>query len=379
MERVRIGVIGCGGMGQAHIKSIKELPEAELGAVSDIDGETVEKVSKEHGVKGFVDYRELLESGLVDAVLIATPHYFHPPIGIAAFEKGLHVLSEKPIAVAVSAADEFLKAARKSGKVFAVMFQQRTLPAIRLAREIVKSGRLGNIIRTFMLDPTYRSQAYYNSAGWRGTWTGEGGGVLINQAPHGIDLFMLLGGLPSRVIARVRTRMHDIEVEDEASAILEYKNGAWGYYYTSTCEVPATLRIEISGEKGKLVYVDGQLKFYSINPPIPEHNRNNKEMWGMPQVIEEQLELPKVETGHKEIIRNFCASILKKEEVIAPGEQGIWSVEFINAINLSGRMGKPVDIPVDRLEYDKLLNKLRRNSREKRVGKVERITDPRFK
>ena len=379
MDKVRIGVVGCGGMGQSHVKSVKELSEAELTAVSDVDAEAVNKVSSENNVKGFMDYRELINSGLVDAVIIATPHYFHPPIGVAAFEKGLHVLSEKPIAVTVSAADELLKAAKKSGKVFAVMFQQRTLPAMRLAHQIIKSGKLGEIRRTIMLDPNYRSQAYYDSAGWRGTWKGEGGGVIINQAPHGIDLFMLLGGLPAKVTANVRTRLHKIEVEDEACAVLEYPNGAWGYYYTSTCEMPSGQRIEICGDKGKLVYAEGMLKLYSINPPISEHNATNKNMWASPETVEEPLGLPQVESGHKEIIRNFCAAILRGEELIAPGEEGIWSVEFINAVNLSGRTGKPIDIPVNRKEYDKLLDKLKKSSKEKQVEKMERITDPRFK
>ncbi|OIN95726.1 hypothetical protein AUJ66_08515 [Candidatus Desantisbacteria bacterium CG1_02_38_46] len=378
MDKVRIGVVGCGGMGQGHIKSIKELPEAELGAVSDVDEETVKKTSRENGVKGFTDYNELINSSLVDAVVIATPHYFHPPVGIAAFEKGLHVLSEKPIAVTVSAVDEFLKAAKKSGKVFAVMYQLRTSPAIRLARKIVKDGRLGEIKRTIMLDPNYRSQAYYSSAGWRGTWKGEGGGVLINQAPHGIDLFMLLGGLPVRVSASVRTRLHKIEVEDEASAVLEYANGAWGYYYTSTCEMPYTQRIEICGDKGKLVYADGILKMYSVNPSISQHNATNQNMWTFPEVKEEPLELQEVESGHKEIMRNFCAAILHGEEVIASGEEGVWSVEFINAVNLSGRLCKPVNIPVNRKEYDNLMDSLIKSSQEKTAVKVQRVTDPRI-
>ncbi|OIN98522.1 hypothetical protein COY52_05895 [Candidatus Desantisbacteria bacterium CG_4_10_14_0_8_um_filter_48_22] len=380
MEKVRIGVIGCGGMGQAHIKSIKELPEAELAAVCDVDAKVLDGLTKANNVKGFADSKELTGSGLVDAVVIATPHYFHPTIAVDAFEKGLHVLSEKPISVTVSAADIMLRAAKKSGKVFAVMYQQRTLPAIRLARQIIRSGKLGKIIRTMMVEPNYRCQAYYNSSGWRATWTGEGGGVLINQAPHGIDLFMLLGGMPVRVNARVRTKIHDIEVEDEASAMLEYENGTWGYYYTSTCEMPASTRMEISGDRGKLVYVDGELKLYMLNPPVSDHNKETKEMWSFPQVQEEQLELPKAETGHKEILRNFCAAILRKEELISPGEDGMKAVEFINAVCLSGRMGKPVDIPVDRRQYDMLLDKLRRNSKEKKEAvKTERVTDPRFK
>ncbi|TKJ47151.1 oxidoreductase [Candidatus Aerophobetes bacterium Ae_b3a] len=375
-EKVRIGVIGLGGMGQGHIIRIKDIPEAELTAVSDIDPELTRKSSDENRVPGFAGYERLLASTLIDAVLIATPHYFHPEIGIAAMEAGIHCLSEKPIAVSVDAADKFVQAARKNKRVFAVMYQYRTLPEVRLARKIIESGRLGQIRRTCMIEPNYRTQAYYDSAGWRATWKGEGGGVLINQAPHGIDLFLLLGGLPSRVTAREHTRLHRIEVEDEAAALLEYPNRAWGYYYTSTNEVPVGVFMEISGDKGKLVYQNGLLKLYSLKSPIPEFTFSSREMWASPEVIEEELELPQCETGHKEIIRNFCRSILFGEKLIAPGEEGIWTVEFFNALILSGKKNKSVDIPVNRGEYKNLLESLKKISREKKVKKIKRVTDP---
>ncbi len=376
-EKVRIGVIGLGGMGQEHIIRIKDVPEAELTAVSDIDPELTKKSSDENKVPGFTGYKKLLASTLIDAVLIATPHYFHPEIGIAAMEAGIHCLSEKPIAVSVDAADKFVQAARKNKRVFAVMYQYRTLPEVRLARKIVESGRLGQIRRTCMIEPNYRTQAYYDSAGWRATWKGEGGGVLINQAPHGIDLFLLLGGLPGRVTAREQTRLHRIEVEDEAAALLEYPNKAWGYYYTSTNEVPVGVFMEISGDKGKIVYQNGLLKLHSLKSPIPEFTFSSREMWASPEVIEEKLELPQCETGHKEIIRNFCGSILFGEKLIAPGEEGIWTVEFFNALILSGKKNKSVDIPVNRREYEDLLQSLKKTSRENKVKKIKRVTDPR--
>lgn len=378
MERVRLGVIGLGGMGQEHIKSIKVIPEAQLSAVSDIDAEVTKETSEKHNVPGFTNYEELLESKLVDAVLVVTPHYFHPEIGIAAMKRGIHCLSEKPIAASVSAADKFVQEAQRSGVVFAVMHQERALPQMRLARKIIESGRLGQIRRTCMIEPHYRSQAYYDSATWRATWKGEGGGVLINQAPHGIDLFLLLGGMPSRVTAKVRTRLHKIEVEDEAAALLEYPNGAWGYYYTTTNEAPyPALFMEFFGDKGKMVYQNDSLKLYSLKVSIPEFTFSTKEMWASPEAIEEKLELPQCEVEHKEIIRNFSHSILFGEELIAPGEEGIWSVEFINALILSGKKDKPVDIPIDREEYEELLSELKKTSREKRVRKVKRVTDPR--
>ena len=377
MKKVRMGIIGLGGMGQQHVRFVRELPEAELTAVSDIDEKITKEISEKYKVPGFVDSRELLESGLVDAVLIATPHYFHPPIGISAMERGIHCLSEKPIAVSVKEGDRFVEASRKNNVVFGVMHQYRTLPEIRLARKIVESGKLGEIRRTCSVNLWYRSQAYYETASWRGTWSGEGGGVLINQAPHSIDLFLLLGGLPSTVTAKTRTRLHDIEVEDEVSALLEYPNGAWGYYYITVNEPsPYSTFIEISGDSGKLVYQDNSLKFYSFHPSIPEFTFSTKDMWASPQIVEEKLDLPSCETGHKEIIRNFCRAILYGEELIAPGEEGLWTVEFINAPILSGKKDKPVDIPVNREEYEELLESLRRSSQEKKVKETKRITDP---
>jgi len=186
-----------------------------------------------------------------------------------------------------------------------------------------------------------------------------------------------LGGKPSKVTATLHTRLHNIEVEDEAAALLEYPNGAWGYYYTTTNEAPPIAFMEFFGDNGKMVYQNGSLKLYSSKVPIPEFTFSTKEMWASPEIIEEKLELPQCQTGHKEIIRNFCRSVLFGEELIAAGEEGIWSVEFINALILSGKKGKSVDIPIDREEYEELLSGLKKISREKRVKETKRITDPR--
>lgn len=383
MDKVRIGLVGCGGMGQKHIEYMGQLTNCELKAVSDVHEATAKEVGEKFGVKYFTDYHELINSKLVDAVLVATPHYFHPEVAIAAFKKGLNVLCEKPIAVNVSAADKMIKAAKKSKKVFGVMYQMRALATIRKARQIVESGELGEIRRTLMIEPNYRSQAYYDSGSWRGTWKGEGGGVLMNQAPHGIDLFMILGGLPNKVQARVRTKLHKIEVEDEADALLYYPNGAWGYYYTTTNEMSGerykTARIEVCGDKALLIYSGEELRLLKFTPAITEHNRTNTQVWEGPAVEDVKIDCPPAEKGHKEIIRNFCATILGQEKLLAPGEQGLMSVEFINALTLSGRTGKPVEIPVKRSKYDKLLEKLKASGVDKVVKKVIRQTDTNIK
>lgn len=379
MAKVAIGVIGVGGMGHAHCKSANSLEEAELTCVCDAEEGVARKRGEEFGVKYFTDYKELIESRLCDAVIVATPHWFHPEISVFAFENGLHVLSEKPIAVTVSSADKMAEAAKRNKRVFAVMHQRRTEPVVIKAGEIVKSGILGQIQRTLFVDPCYRAQAYYDSGTWRATWSGEGGGVLINQAPHGIDVFMHLGGLPRKVEAKTRTRLHKIEVEDEASAFLEYENGAWGYYYTTTCEAGGVSHLELVGDKGKLILRGEELRLYAFSQPISEFTFQAKDMWASLKVKEEKIEMPSnIATGHSAIIKNFARAVLYREPLISPGEDGLKSVEFINAVILSGRKGKPVEVPVNRKEYDRLMKKLRKRSKPKEAAKAERITDPRI-
>ncbi|MFN4226883.1 MAG: Gfo/Idh/MocA family protein [Candidatus Ratteibacteria bacterium] len=379
MKKLKIGVIGVGGMGSAHCNSVKNLEETELVFVCDIDENVAKKKGEELKVKYFTDYKEAIKSGLAEGIIIATPHWFHPEIAVFAFENGLHVLSEKPIAVKVSDADKMIEAAKKSGKIFTIMFQRRTEPIFKKAIEIVKSGALGEIHKTVCIDPWYRTQAYYNSAGWRATWIGEGGGVLINQAPHTIDLFTYLGGLPKKVYAKTRAKFHDIEVEDEVSAILEYENGAWGYYYTSTCEPVGPLHMEFTGNKGKLVIRGNSLTFYSFEYPLNESIVKIENMWGSLKYSEEKIEISSnIPSGHAVIIKNFARAVLYGEDLIVKGEEGLNSVEFINACILSGKKEKFVEIPVDRKEYDQLMEELKKSSKPKKVVKEERITDPSF-
>jgi predicted dehydrogenase len=376
MEKVRIGVIGTGGMGSGHCRRIPEIEEAQLTAVCDIVPDVVKTAAEKFGVPGFERAEELLDSGLVDAVLIATPHYFHPTIAVEAFRRGLHVLSEKPIAVAVSAADAMIRAAQESGRVFGVMYQLRATGAAQAARTLVAEGRLGEIYRTSLSMCWYRSQAYYDSGGWRATWAGEGGGVLINQAPHYLDLLTWLGGMPARLTGRTRTRLHDIEVEDEATAELEYPNGAFGSIYLTTNESPEFDRIEICGDQGKLVLEGAELKFWEVTPGIRTHSRAAKGMWGKLETKEVSVPLPPGEGHHADITRNFCRAILAGEPLIAPGAEGLNAVEIINAIILSSRTGRTVDLPVDRAAYDRLLTELQQTSQAKTNVREQRETDP---
>lgn len=380
-ETVRFGVIGTGGMGSGHVDMIPKIPEATLTAVCDTDPKARAAAAAKSGVPAFATHTELLESGLVDAVVIATPHYFHPTIALDAFQRGIHVLSEKPLAVTVSSADAMIAGAKSSGCKFGVMYQMRSEPQNVAARKVVESGVLGEIYRTNLVMGWYRSQAYYNSGGWRATWSGEGGGVLINQAPHYLDLFTWLGGLPKTITGQTRTRLHDIEVEDEAFALLEYANGAHGYLYASTTEVPNTNTLEICGDKGKLVLDNGKLKVFGVETPIREFTETNESMWASPKSNAAEVELPADPPikGHAAITQNFARSILFGDTLISPGEAGLNAVEMINGLILAGKTGKTVSVPVDRAEYDRLIRELKATSREKAEVKEQRVTDPNFK
>jgi len=377
MDIVRFGIIGVGGMGSGHARGMPQIPEVRMTAVCDVAPEALQAAMDNYEVPGFATHTELLDSGLVDAVIIATPHYFHPPIAIDAMRRGIHVISEKPMAVTVSAADAMIQAAKDSGVKFAVMFQQRALPANQAAKALVDQGRLGPLYRTLLIDSHFRSQAYYDSAGWRATWKGEGGGVLLNQAPHGMDLFTWLGGRPSRVTARVATRQHRIEVEDEATALLEYPNGAIGYLLETVNEAPIGSRIELCGELGKLVLDDNGLRFWEVKPGVRAFSDSSTEMWGRPQVAEVEIPLQERQTGHAAIVRNVARAILSGEALISPGPEALASLELANAILLAGHRGKAVDIPVQRAEYDAFIAEKQAQSKDKGVSD-KRITDPSY-
>jgi len=379
MKKVRFGIVGVGGMGQGHAEALEKIEEADLRAVCDIDRQTAVEVAKKHGVEYFLDHKELIKSGLVDAVIVATPHYDHPPIGIAALKKGLHLLSEKPLAVTVGEADKTIKAAAKSGLKFAVMFQMRAEAHYRAAKQLIEDGRLGELYRTLLFSGWFRNQSYYDSGDWRATWCGEGGGILINQSPHTLDMFTWLGGMPTAVQGMVKTRKHNIEVEDEAAALLAYANGAHGYLYASTFESPSGDRMEFCGDKGKLVIEGSKVRFWSIAGSVQRSIDEGTGMWDSPEYQEESVELKMAPAGHPAILRNFARSILRGEKLMTPGEEAIHSLELANAVLLSGMTDKRVMLPLKRKEVEDLLEKLRRGSQKKTNVRAQRVTDPHHK
>ena len=378
MDKVRIGVVGVGGMGQGHCEAIQQVKEAQLTAVCDADRKTAEMVGEKYGVPAFTCYVEMMKSGLVDAVSIATPHYDHPPVAIEAFKRGLHVATEKPISVTVKEADRMNKAAAKSGCVFSVYYQMRFDAKFQAARKLIDEGKIGALVRVNMIIGYYRSQAYYDSGGWRATWKGEGGGVLFNQAPHMLDIFSWLVGAPKAITAQTRTRLHDIEVEDEAFALLEYENGAHGYVFAGVIETPETDRMEIVGDRGKIL-IDGEgLKYWEVPGSISRFTRENTEMWARPPSHQVEVKQEKRDSGQRAITRNFCRAIIQGEALLAPGKEGLASLELANAMILSHYRNKAVRIPVNRNEYEELLDSLKTKSRPKRRLRSQRVTDPEY-
>jgi predicted dehydrogenase len=359
MNQVRIGIIGVGNMGSHHARTLKEgkIKGAVLAGVADADPKRLESWTD---VKRFFPREDILTAGAVDAVLVATPHYDHTTLGIAALKAGLHLLVEKPISVHKADAERLIAAYKKTrGLVFSAMFNQRTDPHYTRVRKLIQDGELGTIRRTnWIITNWFRSQAYYDSGGWRATWRGEGGGVLLNQCPHNLDLFQWLCGMPATVRAHCYFgKHHKIEVEDEVTAYLEYPNGATGLFITSTGETPGTNRLEITGDRGKVVIEDGKVTFTRNEVPANEFLKTTKESFARPGTWD--IDIPVSGNGgqHTEILQNFVDAILTGKELLAPAVEGIRSVELANAMLLSAWLNKEIKLPLDGKLYERELNK----------------------
>jgi len=371
MEQVRYGIIGVGNMGTSHIKNFvaNKIPGGVVTAVCDVKPDRLEWAKSVCGdsVAYYTDYKELLASGKVDVVMIATPHYLHPVIGMEAFAAGLHVLSEKPIGVYTKNVEDFIKAAKESGKVFGLMFNQRTNPAYQKIREIVQSGELGDLKRcVWIITDWYRTQAYYNSGGWRATWAGEGGGVLLNQCPHQLDLWQWIFGMPNRIRAFCSFgKYHDVEVEDDVTAYAEYPNGATGVFITTTGECPGTNRLEISGSKGKLVFEGTTLTYTKLEMDEREHCFSTTEGFKKVPGKTETIQFENSGEQHVGIFKNFTNHLLHGEPLLAPGYEGINGLSISNAMMLSTWKNDYVDLPNDGEEFWAHLQEKIKTSRAK--------------
>ncbi|MEM1109881.1 MAG: Gfo/Idh/MocA family oxidoreductase [Planctomycetota bacterium] len=389
MDKVRLGVVGAGGgMAGAHQEYFSGIDALQYTAASELNEEKRNEVVEKYGVEGYADASEMIASGKVDAILIACPHYFHPQYAIEAFEHGVHVLCEKPIAVTAKAAQEVIEAYEKAkakhpGLIFAGMFNQRTRPAWKEIKRLCSDGSLGELVRvSWTITDWFRTQAYYDSGGWRATWAGEGGGALINQCPHNLDLLQWFVGMPAKVTAKIGLgRYHHIEVEDDVTALLEFDNGATGTFITSTGQSPGINRLEIVGDNGTIIadaHRDDSLTFLRADQPVSEFTQTSTERFGDVPSTTVTFQSPDAPHGeHETITRNFIETVSAggtQDDLVAPGTEMIHGLELGNAILMSGLQNQSVDLPTDRDAFDQLLEDLKANSTFKKNETVKTNT-----
>ena len=368
MDKVRFGIIGLGNMGGLHLTWINEIPEVELTAVCDIDAEKADRKAKEYNVRSFHSADELFASGCVDAVLIAVPHYSHTPLAIEAFKHGLHVLCEKPFAVTKSDAQKMIDEHAKHPELrFGLMFQQRTHAAHKKIKKLIDSGEFGRIQRVnWIITDWYRNQSYYDAAGWKATWDGEGGGVLLNQCPHQLDLLQWLCGMPVKVRAFCHEgKWHDIEVEDDVTAYMEFENGATGVFVTTTADAPGTNRLELTFEMGKIVCEEGRLFFDKLSTNVSDFCKTEKEGFKKPEYSRIEIETDGQNEQHIGVLKAFAGHILRGTPLVAEGTEGIRGLTLSNAMHLSSWLDRTVELPLDEELFLRELNKKRATSRKK--------------
>ena len=369
-ETVRYGIIGVGNMGSSHLNMYKDgkIRQMTLTAVCDVKQDRLDWAKEQLPALATFDSAEaLMDSGLVDAVIIATPHYFHPPMARMALEKGLHVLCEKPAGVYTKAVRELNEFAKSQDKTYAIMFNQRTNHIYRKAHELVQSGVYGQIRRVnWIITDWYRTQAYYNSGGWRATWDGEGGGVLMNQAPHNLDLWQWICGMPVKVRAFCHNgRWHDIEVEDDVTIYAEYANGATGVFITTTGDCPGDNRLEITMDKARIICTASEIEVYELEESIPSHCAGSPNGFGRPDGKVVPVETDGENPQHAGVTNAFADHILHGTPLIAEGVEGINGLTLCNAAYLSSWLDKTVTLPLDEELYLAELTRRRQTSKAK--------------
>jgi predicted dehydrogenase len=387
MSKLRIGIVGMGGMGTGHAGNITgaKARDFKLTAVCDIDPAKAEKAGDTFHVPQFLDARKLYDSGLCDAVIIATPHYAHGPQVLLAARAGLHVLCEKPLESRVGVARAMVAECKKRRRVLGVVLQHRTRDIAIKARQVVQSGQIGEVFHTRLICSNwFRTQAYYNRGEWRGTWDGEGGGVLINQMPHHLDLFQWIGGMPKRLVAMLATRDHDIEVEDTANMLLDYGRGKNGYIYASTAHEPGSEQIMFCGEKGTLTVAGDKLRLGKLKLSVHDHIHAGTSAdavadasGGKQAASWSNVDYParKGKVGHLEIVHGFVRQVQKGKGLYATGADALGELELSNAAYVSGFGGKWVDLPVDADAIDRLIRKLERERSTGRGGALRKAAD----
>jgi len=374
MNKVRLGIIGMGNSGKYHAGYLLDgkVARCELVAVCSPNAAALESYKP---LQIFSNGERLIDSGEVDAVLIATPHVQHAPLGIAALSAGVHAMVEKPIASHKADAERLIAAHhRHPGVVFGAMFQLRMEPRYQQIRKLLSDGDLGELVRvTWINTDWYRTDAYYASGGWRATWKGEGGGVLLNQCLHNLDTLQWLFGQPARVRGFCKIgRFHQIEVEDDVTAYLEWPDGATGTFISSTGEAPGTNRLEIVGTRGRLVLENDKLTFTRNVVDMVEFGRSAQQGFVMPETWTIDVPFANATLPHATIMQSFVDAILDGRPLLVPGEEGVGSVELANAMVYSSLLGRVVELPMDAVAWERKLNELIAGSTvQKRVVKVE--------
>ena len=371
-KKIRLGIIGLGNMGSGHARSIMEgkCPDFDLVAVADINPARVEwgKANLAGNIRYFDDALAMLDSGCIDACMVCVPHYDHPRYAMACMQRGIHVMVEKPAGVYTKQVREMNEeAAKHPDVVFGMMFNQRTNHVYRKMRELVQSGQYGQIRRTnWIITDWYRPQAYYDSGAWRATWSGEGGGVLLNQCPHQLDLWQWICGMPVSVLSQMRFgQWHDIEVEDDVTTYVEYANGATGVFVTTTGDAHGTNRFEIQMDRAKLVVEDGQLHVLEFEVSEPEWSRTNKVPFATMPAHEVAVETDGKNEQHVGVINAWDGAILRGTPLVAHGSEGIYGLTLSNAMHLSAFLGKKVELPLDEdLFYTELMKRVATSRRK---------------
>ncbi|MBP3610248.1 MAG: Gfo/Idh/MocA family oxidoreductase [Lachnospiraceae bacterium] len=378
MGKIKLGIIGIGNMGSFYASKVLkgECPDFELVAVADINPARLVWATENLGnsVTQFSTAEELLDSGLMDACMVETPHYVHPHYAMECMKRGIHVLIDKPAGVYTKQVREMNAFAEKHPEVvFAVMFNQRTNCVYKKMRELVQSGKYGAIRRTsWIITNWYRPQVYYDSGSWRATWAGEGGGVLLNQCPHQLDLWQWICGMPKKVYANMKFgKWHNIEVEDDVTCFVEYENGATGTFITTTGDAYGTNRFEIQMDKAKLLVEDDRLRVWEFEMTEQEFSRTNQSPFGSPKVQELEIELDGSNLQHTGVINAWGKAILEGKPLVADGAEGINGLMLSNAMHLSAFQNKMIELPFDEeLYYEELEKRIQSSKKKESVVEI---------
>ena len=358
---VGVAVIGSTGViGRVHLAAIGGLDNCRLIGVSARRQDALRRQARDLGAAAYPALDDALADDRVDAVIIATPHPSHAEITMRAAQAGKHVLCEKPMAVAPSEGDAMVAACREAGAALGVLYNNRFRPEALKMRELVDAGAIGEIYRSSMTSAMIRSQDYYDRLSWRGTWRGEGGGALLNQGIHGVDMLQWLAGMPKTVTGAASALRHRVEVEDYASALLEYANGAHGFIHCSTSQAPQHQRLELWGELGAIVMDDWSVTLHRLDTPVRRFIEEDRSpTYDAPTSSSETFRFEPAGNTHAAAIGDFCDAILEGREPKITGEDALKSQELSAAITLSAHRRKPANLPLDRAEYDALMSELR--------------------